>query len=392
MISFEQALSKILYLADKIDFEEVKLEESYSRVLAHDSISSRDQPPFDASAMDGYALNKIDKLPSKKLSIIGKVAAGNSFEGTVGKGQAVRVFTGAPMPKGTNSVLIQEDAEELENFITINQIVEKKDFVRKKGCDYKSGEILLQKGKILTSFDIALLASMNFPLLKVTKQPRVSIISTGDELVFPGNLPDSNQIVASNTYGLKALLTKWGATSHILPIARDNISSLEKAIDLAIPADLVITIGGASVGDHDYVNKVFNKINVKHSFYKVAMRPGKPILAGKNNNTIFVGLPGNPVSALVCAQLLLKPLIGKMLGTSELNNIEKKASLQNDLPKNGGRKHFMRAFFNNGYLEVSQKQDSSLLNVLQKANALVIRKPNEPPAKKGDLISYLDLD
>jgi molybdopterin molybdotransferase len=198
--------------------------------------------------------------------------------------------------------------------------------------------------------------------------------------------------VASNTYGLKALLTKWGATSHILPIARDNISSLEKAIDLAIPADLVITIGGASVGDHDYVNKVFNKINVKHSFYKVAMRPGKPILAGKNNNTIFVGLPGNPVSALVCAQLLLKPLIGKMLGTSELNNIEKKASLQNDLPKNGGRKQFMRAFFNNGYLEVSQKQDSSLLNVLQKANALVIRKPNEPPAKKGDLISYLDLD
>ena len=392
MISFEQALSKILYLADKIDFEEVKLEESYSRVLAHDSISFRDQPPFDASAMDGYALNKIDKLPSKKLSVIGKVAAGNSFDRTVGKGQAVRVFTGAPMPKGTNSVLIQEDAEELENFITINQIVEKKDFVRKKGCDYKSGEILLQKGKILTSFDIALLASMNFPLLKVTKQPRVSIISTGDELVFPGNLPDSNQIVASNTYGLKALLTKWGATSHILPIARDNISSLEKAIDLAIPADLVITIGGASVGDHDYVNKVFNKINVKHSFYKVAMRPGKPILAGKNNNTIFVGLPGNPVSALVCAQLLLKPLIGKMLGTSELNNIEKKASLQNDLPKNGGRKHFMRAFFNNGYLEVSQKQDSSLLNVLQKANALVIRKPNEPPAKKGDLISYLDLD
>ena len=392
MISFEQALSKILYLADKIDFEEVKLEESYSRVLAHDAISFRDQPPFDASAMDGYALNKIDKLPSKKLSVIGKVAAGNSFDRTVGKGQAVRVFTGAPMPKGTNSVLIQEDAEELENFITINQIVEKKDFVRKKGCDYKSGEILLQKGKILTSFDIALLASMNFPLLKVTKQPRVSIISTGDELVFPGNLPDSNQIVASNTYGLKALLTKWGATSHILPIARDNISSLEKAIDLSIPADLVITIGGASVGDHDYVNKVFNKINVKHSFYKVAMRPGKPILAGKNNNTIFVGLPGNPVSALVCAQLLLKPLIGKMLGTSELNNIEKKASLQNDLPKNGGRKHFMRAFFNNGYLEVSQKQDSSLLNVLQKANALVIRKPNEPPAKKGDLISYLDLD
>jgi len=392
MISFEQALSKILYLADKIDFEEVKLEESYSRVLAHDAISFRDQPPFDASAMDGYALNKIDKLPSKKLSVIGKVAAGNSFDRTVGKGQAVRVFTGAPMPKGTNSVLIQEDAEELENFITINQIVEKKDFVRKKGCDYKSGEILLQRGKILTSFDIALLASMNFPLLKVTKQPRVSIISTGDELVFPGNLPDSNQIVASNTYGLKALLTKWGATSHILPIARDNISSLEKAIDLAIPADLVITIGGASVGDHDYVNKVFNKINVKHSFYKVAMRPGKPILAGKNNNTIFVGLPGNPVSALVCAQLLLKPLIGKMLGTSELNNIEKKASLQNDLPKNGGRKHFMRAFFNNGYLEVSQKQDSSLLNVLQKANALVIRKPNEPPAKKGDLISYLDLD
>ena len=392
MISFEQALSKLLFLAKKIDIEEVKIEEACGRVLREKTISSRDQPPFDASSMDGYALKKLDKLPGKKLLVIGKVAAGAFFEGNVVEGQVVRVFTGAPMPTGTNSVLIQEDAVEVENVITIQDKVEENDFVRKKGCDYKSGEILLQKGKILTSFDIALLASMNFPLLKVTRQPRVSIISTGDELVFPGNLPDSNQIVASNTYGLKALLTKWGATSHILPIARDNISSLEKAIDLAIPADLVITIGGASVGDHDYVNKVFNKINVKHSFYKVAMRPGKPILAGKNNNTIFVGLPGNPVSALVCAQLLLKPLIGKMLGTSELNNSEKKASLQNDLPKNGGRKHFMRAFFNNGYLEVSQKQDSSLLNVLQKANALVIRKPNEPPAKKGDLISYLDLD
>jgi len=392
MISFEQALSKLLYLANKIDVEEVRLEEAYSRVLALDSISSRDQPPFDASSMDGYALNKIDKLTNKKLLVIGKVAAGNSFDGTVEKGQAVRIFTGAPMPRGTNSVLIQEDALELENFITIRQRVEKKDFVRKKGCDYKSGEILLQKGKILRSFDIALLASMNFSLLKVTRQPRVSIISTGDELVFPGNFPKSNQIVASNTYGLKALLTKWGATSHILPIARDNITSLEKTIDLAFPADLIITIGGASVGDHDYVNKVFNKINVKHSFYRVAMRPGKPILVGKNNNTIFVGLPGNPVSALVCAQLLLKPLIGKMLGTSELNNIEKKAFLQNDLSKNGARKHFMRAFLNNGHLEVSQKQDSSLLNVLQKANALAIRQPNEPPAKKGDLISYLDLD
>ena len=392
MISFEHALSKLLFLANKIDVEEVNLEEAYSRVLANEAISSRDQPPFDASSMDGYALKKIDKLPNKKLLVVGKVAAGKSFKGTIKKGEAVRIFTGAPMPSGANSILIQEDAEELDNFIKIRQKVERNDFIRKKGCDYKAGKILLKKGKILRSFDIALLASMNLPLLKVTRRPRVSIISTGDELVFPGNLPKNNQIVASNTYGLKALLNKWGATSHILPIARDNKTSLKKALDLAVPADLVITIGGASVGDHDYVSEVFNKIKVKHSFYKVAMRPGKPILAGKNNNTIFVGLPGNPVSALVFAHLFLKPLIGKMLGTNELNNIEKKGLLQNDLPKNAVRKHFMRAFLKNGQLAVSKKQDSSLLSVLQKANALVIRQPNEPSAKKGDLITYIELD
>ena len=392
MISFEYALSKLLFLANKIDVEEVNLEEAFSRILANDAISSRDQPPFDASSMDGYALKKIDKLPNNKLSVVGKVAAGNSFKGTIEKGEAVRIFTGAPIPSGANSILIQEDAEELDNFIKIRQKVEKNDFIRKKGCDYKTGNILLKKGKILSSFDIALLASMNLPLLKVTRCPRVSIISTGDELVVPGNLPKNNQIVASNTYGLKALLNKWGAISHILPIARDNKTSLEKALDLAVPADLVITIGGASVGDHDYVSEVFNKIKVKHSFYKVAMRPGKPILAGKNKNTIFVGLPGNPVSALVCAHVFLKPLIGKMLGTNELNNIEKKGLLQNDLPKNAVRKHFMRAFLKNGQLAVSKKQDSSLLSVLQKANALVIRQPNEPSAKKGDLITYIELD
>tara|TARA_B100001057_G_scaffold222061_1_gene222493 strand:+ start:579 stop:1757 length:1179 start_codon:yes stop_codon:yes gene_type:complete len=392
MISFEHALSKLLFLANKIDVEEVNLEEAYSRVLANEAISSRDQPPFDASSMDGYAVKKIDKLPNKKLLVVGKVAAGKSFKGTIKKGEAVRIFTGAPMPSGANSILIQEDAEELDNFIKIRQKVEKHDFIRKKGCDYKADKILLKKGKILRSFDIALLASMNIPLLKVTKRPRVSIISTGDELVVPGNIPKNNQIVASNTYGLKALLNKWGATSHILPIARDNKTSLEKALDLAVPADLIITIGGASVGDHDYVSEVFSKIKVKHSFYKVAMKPGKPILAGKNNNTIFVGLPGNPVSALVCAHLFLKPLIGKMLGTTELNNIEKKGLLQNDLPKNGIRKHFMRAYLKNEQLAVSKKQDSSLLSVLQKANALVIRQANEPSAQKGDLITYIKLD
>ena len=392
MISFEHALSKLLFLANKIDVEEVNLEEAYSRILANDAISCRDQPPFDASSMDGYALKKIDKLPNKKLSVVGKVAAGNSFKGTIEKGEAVRIFTGAPVPRGANSILIQEDADVLDNFIKIRQKIEKTDFIRKKGCDYKAGKTLLKKGKILTSFDIALLASMNLPVVKVTRRPRVSIISTGDELVIPGDLPKNNQIIASNTYGLKALLNKWGAISHILPIAKDNKTILEKTLDLAVPADLVITIGGASVGDHDHVSEVFHKIKVKHSFYKVAMKPGKPILAGQNDNTIFVGLPGNPVSALVCAHLFLKPLIGKMLGTKELNNIEKKGLLQNDLPKNGVRKHFMRAFLRDGQLVVSKKQDSSLLSVLQKANALVIRQPNEPPAKKGNLIPYIELD
>jgi molybdopterin molybdotransferase len=392
MISFEQALSKLLFLAKKNDIEEVKIEKACGRVLREETISSRDQPPFDASSMDGYALKKLDKLPNNKLSVIGKVAAGTSFEGSVVKGQAVRIFTGAPMPTGTDSVLIQEDAVEIENVLTVRDQVEENDFVRKKGCDYKAGKILLKKGIILKSFDIALLASMNFSLLNVTRRPIVSIISTGDELIHPGNSPKPNQIVASNTYGLQSLVKKWGAVGHILPIARDNKASLKKALDLALPADLVITIGGASVGDHDYVNEVFNTINVEHSFYKVAMRPGKPILAGKNKNTIFIGLPGNPVSALVCAQLFLKPLIGKMLGTVELNNIEKKAHLANDLAANKRRKHFMRAFLKDGSLEIPSNQDSSLLTVLQKSNALAIRQPNEKAAKKGDLISYVDLD
>ncbi len=392
MISFEQALSELLSLAKQLESEMASIEDASGRILASDAIATHNQPPFDASAMDGYALQKSDKLPNKKLSVIGRVAAGGLFDGSINKNQAVRIFTGAPLPAGADSVLIQEDAEVNEDNIVINDNIDANDYIRKKGDDYKKGEVLLQRGKTLKSFDIALLASMNFPLVNVIRRPLVSIISTGDELVYPGNLPTNNQIVASNTFGLNSLVNKWGATGHILPISRDNKSSINKALDLAVPADLVITIGGASVGDHDYIKDVFRDKNITTSFYKVAMKPGKPILAGKNKDTIFIGLPGNPVSALVCAHLFIKPLIGKMLGTNELANIEKQAILLNDLPANGERKHFMRGFKKDGFIEIFSKQDSSLLSILQKANSLVIRAPNEPALKKGNQIGYFELD
>ena len=246
-------------------------------------------------------------------------------------------------------------------------------------------------GVILRPSNIALLAAMNTPFIEVVKKPVVALISTGDELVMPGETLHSDQIVASNTYGLAALLENNGAEARILPIARDTFTSLQSVFELAKDANLIVTIGGASVGDHDLVAKVSANLGMQRSFYKVAMRPGKPLMAGRFNDRAMVGLPGNPVSAMVCGHIFLVPMIKKMLGLSKVLPETYETVLLNDIEANSARKHYCRAVLSSEGICVAEQQDSSLLSVLANANALVIREPNTPPAKAGEAIKYIQL-
>ena len=263
-------------------------------------------------------------------------------------------------------------------------------FVRPSGADFKTGFTLSAPCK-LSAQNIALLASMNVPQPKVARKPQVVLIATGDELVQPGEVPNIDQIIASNTFGLFAMLQSAGAEPRMLPIAKDRIGSLKQLFSLIGPADLVVTVGGASVGDHDLVAKAAKGLGMQQSFYKVAMRPGKPLMAGKLHGTLMIGLPGNPVSAMVCGEIFIVPVIQKMLGLPAISRQKQTAFLDHDLKENGPRQHYMRANVINGRAYVEDRQDSALLSVLATSNALVVRSPNEKALLKGTEIEYINL-
>lgn len=390
MISVSQAQSHLFNLVTPLSSETVPLIKAAGRVLANDVFAKRDQPPFAASAMDGYALKSLEVERHAMFKVVGEAAAGHAFTGTVGPGQAIRIFTGAPVPQDTDFIVIQEDTQQTGDVMTITGNPGNRDNIRPAGGDFSVGTTL-QAPRILSPQDVALLASMNVPNVAVVRKPVVALISTGDELVMPGETPGPDQIIASNTFGLKAMLESQGAIARLLPIARDTVSSLRTAFDMAAGADLVITIGGASVGDHDLVGKVAGDLGMERAFYKVAMRPGKPLMAGKLNGSAMVGLPGNPVSAMVCGYLFIHPMIRAMQGLgSELQPL-RQAALNSTLGQNGPRQHYMRAVIENGCVSVFDNQDSSLLTVLVQANALLVRPPNDPECAKGDLVSYLKL-
>jgi molybdopterin molybdotransferase len=390
MITVAQALANLFTLVDPVAVETVPLIRANGRVLAADLQATRSQPPFAASAMDGYAVAGTAVKAGQTFKVIGEAAAGHRWNGTVGTGEALRIFTGAPLPDGTDHVIIQENISRDGDVITLDDSTNDKPHVRPAGADFRIGD-QIKAPRLLSPSDIALLAAMNIAQVPVRRRPTVAIIATGDELVQPGEAPGDDQIIASNSYGLAALVENLGAQPRLLPIARDNQASLSLAFDLAADADLIVTIGGASVGDHDLVGSVAQTKGMEQSFYKVAMRPGKPLMAGRMGQAAMIGLPGNPVSAMVCGHVFLAPVIRKMLGLGEAAAPRDTARLAADVGANGPREHYMRAQITIDGVKVHTRQDSALLTVLADANCLAVRPAGDAPRKAGDMIEIIRL-
>ena len=390
MISVSDALSHLFDLVTATEVEAVPLRQAAGRVLARDVVATRTQPPFAASSMDGYALRQTEVEPDAMFKVIGEAAAGHRFDGVVKAGQAVRIFTGAPVPEGADFVVIQEDTTRRGDLIMLGHDIGPKTNIRPAGGDFHAGDTL-DAPRLLRPADIALLASMNVATVPVYAKPRVAIIATGDELVQPGEVPNPDQIIASNTYGLAALLEQHGAQCRMIPIARDTVPSLTQAFTMAQDADLIITIGGASVGDHDLVAPVAAQMGMAQAFYKVAMRPGKPLMAGRLRDVPMIGLPGNPVSAMVCGTVFVVPVLRKMLGLPAAPAARVDLPLGVDLPANGPREHYMRAMVRDGAVLPEDNQDSSLLGILSRADVLMVRPPHDGPRAAGEIIGCIPL-
>jgi molybdopterin molybdotransferase len=388
MISVEEALTRCLALVAPLPAETIPLAQAAGRWMPGPAIATRDQPPFAASAMDGYAVQG-DPGPDDTFLVIGEAGAGHAFAGRVGPGEAVRIFTGAPLPEGATRVIIQEDVVRLGERILLKDGLDSGRHVRPQGQDFKAGDSLSPRR--LRPNDLALLAAMNIPAVRVTRKPVVALIATGDELVMPGEHPRPDQIIASNSFALKALIEAEGGEARMLPIARDREAELATVLGLAAGADLIVTIGGASVGDHDLVGRV---AGLEHSFWKLALRPGKPLMAGRLNGVPMLGLPGNPVSAIVCGHLFLLPMVRAMLGDPAPAPQPRQARLAVDLPANGARAHYMRARLTPDSppaITPFDRQDSALLSILGQADALLIRPVDAPACRAGDTVPYLPL-
>lgn len=390
MISVSEALSHVFDLVSHVGRDVVSLRDAAGRVLAAEAVARRSQPPFPTSVMDGYAIASTDVMTGDSFRVIGEAAAGHGFGGSLGPGEAVRIFTGAPLPDGAARVVIQEDVTRDGNRITVADGVDPKPYIREIGADFKAGESLSPPLR-LTAAHLSLLASMNVPEVTVSRRPRVAIIATGDELVMPGETPGPDQIIASNGFGIAALLEQEGAEARLLPIARDNVASLETCLSLAGDSDLIVTIGGASVGDHDIVADVATGMGLERSFYKIAMRPGKPLMAGRLDGTPMVGLPGNPVSSMVCTRIFLCPMVRAMQGLPKQPVRTASAVLAEPVRPNGPRQHYMRARLRDGAITVADRQDSALLTVLADANVLVVRPPNDAARDAGDTVDFIEL-
>lgn len=394
MISVAEALSQVLALADPTPEEEIPLAEAAGRVLRAPVVARRDQPPFAASAMDGYAVPDLDPVPGQRYRVIGEAGAGHGFDGRTGPGEAVRIFTGAPLPEGAKRVIIQEDVSRISNEITLCEGLDAGLHIRPAGADFHRGDAL-DAPRRLRPADLALIAAMNAGRVRVSRRPAVALIATGDELVMPGEAPGPDQIIASNTFALKAMAEAAGAEARILPIAGDREDLLRAVLDLAASADLIVTIGGASVGDHDIVGQVADSMGLERAFYKVAMRPGKPLMAGRLHGKPMLGLPGNPVSSIVCGHLFMLPLLRAMQGLPPAAAPRSKAVLARDLDANGPREHYMRARLSpgDGLPQVSpfERQDSALLTILTEAEALLVRPAGDGPRRAGEQVEYLPI-
>nr|WP_249209916.1 gephyrin-like molybdotransferase Glp [Bradyrhizobium manausense] len=385
------ALAAVLAGAEPLAEESVSLDEAFHRVLARDVAARRTQPPQAMSAMDGYAVRAADAAKvDAQLTVIGEVAAGRPYAGTVGTGEAVRIFTGGVVPDGADAVVIQEDTVADGRRIVIREAAIAGRHIRPAGIDFREGDVLLRKGARLTERDLALAAGMNHPQLAVRRRPKVAILATGDELVMPGSTPGHGQIVYSNGYALHALARSEGADTVDLGVAADTLAATTAGIRRAREsgADILITTGGASVGDHDLVQQALREEGTAMAFWKIAMRPGKPMMNGQLGPMRVIGLPGNPVSSYVCAFLFMVPLIRALSGRSAVHHRRERAVLGRDVGANDQREDYLRARLDmrdDGTLVAVpvDHQDSSLLANLAAAQALLVRPPFAPKAATG---------
>jgi molybdopterin molybdotransferase len=398
LLPVAEALARVLADAKPLPTEMVSLHEAQGRVLAQDLTAQRTQPPAAVSAMDGYAVRAADVAQAPvKLKLIGEVAAGHPFDGEVKTGETARIFTGGVMPKGTDTVVIQELAAREGDTVTVQKPTAKGRNVRNQGIDFRQGETLLAKGRRLTDRDVMLAAAMNYPRLSVYRRPRIAVLGTGDELVAPGATPKPGEIVYSNGFALLALARNEGAEVNDLGIAHDQVEEIAKVVRRAreMGADVLLTSGGASVGEHDLVQRALKAEGLDLSFWRVALRPGRPMMHGKLGDMQVLGVPGNPVSSYVCAFLFLVPLIRRLSGRQDIEHRPEHARLGCDLPANDERADYLRAILTEGpdgpVATPLPAQDSSLMAPLAKADCLLIRAPNAPAASSGSRCVILKL-
>ena len=397
LLPVEDAKKQILADVELTQAETVTVDAAAGRVLAEDLTAKRNQPPFNASSMDGYAVKAGDVASTPcKLALIGEAAAGQAFNGEITNGQCTRIFTGAPVPKGADCVIMQENTRRQGNEVEFLESAPVGNFIRPIGLDFKDGDVVLTTGAKLSSGGIGLCASMNCATVEVRKKPTVAILATGDELVEPGQVTRPDQIVSSNSVSLAAAVRAFGGEPIQLGIVSDNLEKITKAISDASDADVLLTIGGASVGDHDLIGPAFKKLGIELDFWKIAMRPGKPLIFARQGKQRVLGLPGNPVSALVCARVFLKPLIEAMLGYQSIDETSL-GVLAADLKENDQRQEYMRACLvadetGKKTLQPFSKQDSSMQLNFARANVFIIRPPFAPAAKTGDKVPYFPID
>ena len=397
LLSVDEAKARILKGVKPAAAETVGLEDALGRVLVRDVKATRDQPPFDSSAMDGYAVKFRDvTVPPARLLNIGMSAAGHAFGGRVKAGQAVRIFTGAPVPDGADTVVIQENTKVQGAAVTVLHAPRQGQNIRPRGLDFARGDVLLRASTILGARDLGLAAAANRSRLPVRRNPRVAILATGDELVRPGARPRADQIFASNGYALKGLIYRFGGKPFDLGIVGDDLRATMRAIARARDADVLVTTGGASVGMHDLVQEALTRSGIKLDFWKIAMRPGKPLMFAREGGRRIIGLPGNPVSALVCARIFLKPLLSGLLGLPSDDDLVE-AQLEAPLPANDQRQDYVRAKLAravDGSYRVSAfpKQDSSMQRTFAEAGGLIVREPFAPAVKEGSMVRVLPLD
>ncbi|MES2254763.1 MAG: gephyrin-like molybdotransferase Glp [Pseudomonadota bacterium] len=390
MIAVEEAVARIVAALKPLESERIPLGSAAGRTLAADTHAKTDQPPFPVSMMDGYAVRSTDTGPRR---VIGSAPAGHPFPGTVGPGEALRLFTGSVVPGGADAVLAQEDIQRDGDDIRFTETVRPGKFVRPPGLDFEAGAMLIPAGKCLTARDLVLLAAGDLVDVAVQRRPVIAFAATGDELSLPGQPRKPGGIVASSVYGLDAMIAKWGGEARdlgILPDRPDAIADLAKE-----QCDLLVTLGGASVGDHDLVQSALGPQGFALDFWKIAMRPGKPLIFGRLGATPLLGLPGNPVSSMVCAQLFLQPAIAAMLGRKADVPL-RHARLIDLLAPNDGRQDYLRAAceWRDGelWVRVFPTQDSSMLKVFSQSDALIIRKPYAPALAEGAAVDILLLD